>query len=156
MLRVLAPLILLVAFVIYVVLANGEVESIDDYPLWIIDSAGNHTEQTSGIYYLGKFDDEKIFLTCDDIGKINKLIINETITPPTIKILEIRLSNEVMEVFTGFHKKDFEDISFDNEKNVFYENKLYLHFSIYTFEYQIFSESLMILRYKLVSFSFFL
>ena len=129
MLRVLAPLILLVAFVIYVVLADGDVESIDDYPLWIIDSAGNHTEQTSGIYYLGKLGDETIFLTCDDIGKINKLIINESITPPSIKIVEIRLSNNVLKVFTSFRKKDFEDISFDKEKN-----KVYLSVEGYAFD----------------------
>jgi len=129
MLRVFAPLILIVVFVIYVVLADGEVKSMDDYPLWIIDSAGNHTEQTSGIYYLGKTGDETIFLTCDDIGKINKLIINESITPPSIKIVEIGLSNNVLKVFTSFRKKDFEDISFDKEKN-----KVYLSVEGYAFD----------------------
>ena len=129
MLRVLAPLILIVVFVIYVVLTDGDVKSIDDYPLWIIDSAGNHIEQTSGIYYLGKLGDETIFLTCDDIGKINKLIINESITPPSIKIVEIGLSNNVLEVFTSFRKKDFEDISFDKEKN-----KVYLSVEGYAFD----------------------
>lgn len=129
MLRVLAPLILLVAFVIYVVLADGDVESIDDYPLWIIDSAGNYIEQTSGIYYLGKLGDESIFLTCDDIGKINKLTINESITPPSIKIVEVGFSNEVQEVFTSFRKQDFEDISFDKK-----ENKVYLSVEGYAFD----------------------
>ncbi len=129
MLRVLAPLILIVVFVIYVVLADRDVESIDDYPLWIIDSAGNYTEQTSGIYYLGKLGDKTIFLTCDDIGKINKLIINETISPPSIKIVEIRFSNKVLEVFTSFRKKDFEDISFDKKKN-----KVYLSVEGYAFD----------------------
>jgi hypothetical protein len=98
-------------------MVNEKIEPIDDYPIWIIDSTGKHTEQTSGIYYLGKLDGKKVFLTCDDIGKLNKLLINENIIPPFIEIKEIGLSNEIRDVFSSFRKKDFEAISFDSKKN---------------------------------------
>ena len=120
MLRVLAPLIIIIAFILFTILVNGKVEPIDGYPLWIMDSSGNHTDQTSGIYYLGTQGAKKVFLTCDDVGKINKLVIDESKTPPEIKIIEISLSNQVEEVFSSFRKKDFEDITFDSKKNEIY------------------------------------
>jgi len=120
MLRVLAPLIIIIAFILLTILANEKVEPIDGYPLWIIDSSGNHTDQTSGIYYLGTHDAKKVFLTCDDIGKLNKLLIDESKTPPAIEITKINLSNQVEEMFSNFRKKDFEGITFDKKKNDIY------------------------------------
>ena len=129
MLRVLAPLIIIIAFILFTILANGKVEPTDSYPLWIIDSSGNHTDQTSGIYYLGTHDAKKVFLTCDDIGKLNKLIIDESKTPPSIVIKEISLSNQVKKIFSNFRKRDFEGIAFDKKRN-----KIYLSVEGYAYD----------------------
>ena len=129
MLRVLTPLIIIIAFILVTILANGKVEPVDYYPLWIIDSSGKHTEQTSGIYYLGTHNEKKVFLTCDDIGRLNKLVIDENKIPPTIKIINISFSNQVEDVFSNFRKKDFEGIAFDKMRN-----KIYLSVEGYAYD----------------------
>jgi len=129
MLRVLTPLIIIIAFILFTILVNGKVEPIDGYPLWIMDSSGNHTNQTSGIYYLGTQSAKKVFLTCDDVGKINKLIIDESKTPPAIEIIEISFSNQVKDMFSNFRKKDFEGIAFNKKRN-----KIYLSVEGYAYD----------------------
>lgn len=129
MLRVLTPLILIIAFIVFNILVNGKVEPVDNYPLWIIDSSGKHTEQTSGIYYLGTDNGKKVFLTCDDIGKLNKLIIDENKTPTEIDIINIYFSKQVEDVFSNFKKKDFEGVAFEKDRN-----KIYLSVEGYAYD----------------------
>jgi len=82
----------------------------DLYPRWLI---GNdyHTEQTSGITYIGSNkENEKFFLLVDDIGKIHRMkITNDTL----FSFSSICFSEEVLWYFYDFPKLDFEEITYD-------------------------------------------
>ena len=80
------------------------------FPRWL--SAGKyHTEQTSGIAFIGKDSlGGKNFLLADDIGKIHLMkITDDTIFTFT----DIKFSDNVINYFKDFPKEDFEEIVFD-------------------------------------------
>ena len=115
--RVFLPLIAIAVFVnLYFAHPDG-IQPIDNYPIWMKDSAGNHTNQTSGLFYVGSSDGKKIFIDADDIGKINRLTIDESINPPRLDIKEIAFSEEVQLLFSKFKKKDMEEIFYDETNN---------------------------------------
>lgn len=120
MLRVLTPLFLIFLFITYTEFLDGKAEPIDNYPYWLKDASGNHTDQTSGISYLGVKDTHKVFLTCDDVGKINKIHIREDIYPPGIRIQNIELSEQVKSFLASYKKWDFEEIYADKTSNRIY------------------------------------
>lgn len=117
-LRVFLPLIGIIIFVnVYFAHPDG-IQSIDNYPIWMVESNNvRHTNQTSGLSYIGIKDGKKIFLCVDDIGKINKLTIDESLNPPQMEIFEIPFSKEVNDLLYKFKKKDMEDISYDKKNN---------------------------------------
>lgn len=88
------------------------------YPRWLIGN-GYHTEQTSGITYIGSNkENEKFFLLADDIGKIHRMkITNDT----SFSFTSICFSEAVLWYFNDFPKLDFEEIAYDK-----YTGDLYL------------------------------
>ncbi len=83
------------------------------FPRWIMDDS-MHSDQTSGITFVGEKGDSKYFLLADDIGEINRL----TITSDTIfKLDNIIFSSDVIAFLDTFPKPDFEEISYDKKKN---------------------------------------
>lgn len=87
------------------------------FPRWVMDDS-MHSDQTSGITFIGEKGGSKYFLLADDIGCINRL----TITSDTIfKLNKIIFSSEVIAFLDTFPKPDFEEISYDKK-----ENKLFL------------------------------
>ncbi|RKY94767.1 MAG: hypothetical protein DRQ13_07865 [Ignavibacteriae bacterium] len=80
------------------------------YPRWLIGN-GYHTEQTSGITYIGSnMENEKFFLLADDVGKIHRMkITNDT----SFSFTSICFSEEVLWYFNDFPKLDFEEITYD-------------------------------------------
>lgn len=121
MLRVFTPLILIIIFVTYNIFLSDKVENLDGYPLWIQEPSGLQTDQTSGLCYLGKSGNKKVFLDCDDIGRINKISIDEGKKPPAIEISEVMFSQRVSDYFYNFPRKDYEEIFYDK-----YSGKIYL------------------------------
>jgi len=86
------------------------IEKADKFPLWLKDGE-SHTDQTSGIVYLGKTSDgSKTFLLADDIGKLNYLEIDKN---SAIRLTDINYSDEVNQFLKQFPKKDFEDLTYD-------------------------------------------
>lgn len=116
-LRVLFPLIVIIIFIKFYTGSQGEIESIDNYPIWMKDSSGKHTDQTSGLFYVGMSNNKKVFISCDDIGKMNRLIVDENVFPPAIEIIEIKFSDSVTSLFKKFKKTDMEEIYYDSLKN---------------------------------------
>lgn len=116
--RIFLPLIAIIVFVnIYFANPDG-IQSIDNYPIWMMESnTPRHTNQTSGLSYIGVKDGKKIFLGVDDIGKINRLTIDENLNPPQMEIFEIPFSKEVNDLLYKFKKKDMEDIFYDKKNN---------------------------------------
>ncbi len=118
--RVLLPLVVIIIFVNFYLINPDTIDSADNYPIWMKDSSGNQTEQTSGLFFVGENEGKKIFLSCDDIGKINRLSIDENTNPPDLIISDIHFSNEVNLLFQKFKKKDMEDIFYDKNNNKIY------------------------------------
>ncbi|HMS32897.1 MAG TPA: hypothetical protein PKC91_02315 [Ignavibacteria bacterium] len=116
-LRVFMPLIAIIVFVnLYFAHPDG-IQSVGNYPIWLNDTLGNHTDQTSGLCYIGVNGSIKTFLCADDIGKINRIVIDESRNPPQPVITEIAYSKEVRDLFYKFKKKDMEDIYLDKTNN---------------------------------------
>jgi hypothetical protein len=93
--RIILPLTVIIIFVnLYFAHPSG-IQPVDGYPVWMKDASGNQTNQTSGLFYAGEKDGEKIFVAADDIGKINRISINEKVNPPVLTITEIVYSDEV-------------------------------------------------------------
>lgn len=117
LIRVFLPLIAIIVFVnLYFAHPQG-LQPVGNYPIWLIDSNGIHTDQTSGLFFAGMNDGKKIFIAADDIGKIRRLSIDESINPPQVTISEIIYSDSVMTLFKKFKKVDMEEISFDSINN---------------------------------------
>jgi hypothetical protein len=92
-------------------------EKAKSYPRWLKTNeyAG---EQTSGIAFIGSYENKKTFLLADDIGKIDRLIIKDD---SLFIINPIHFSKEVIAFLDTFPKPDFEEIFFDK-----YTNNVYL------------------------------
>lgn len=116
-LRVFIPLIAIIVFVNLYFAHRDGIYPVGNYPIWMKDSSGKHTDQTSGLFFAGIRDGKKIFVAADDIGKIKKLEIDETHDPPVMTVYDINFSNELVTLFNKFKKVDMEDISFDSTNN---------------------------------------
>jgi len=95
----------------------AQISKDDLYPRWLI-SNGYHTEQTSGICYIGSNNEnEKFFLLADDIGKIHRMkVTNDT----SFSFTSICFSEEVLWYFYDFPKLDFEEITYDKYRGDVY------------------------------------
>jgi len=118
--KIFTPLILIILYVIYTAFFFGRLEPAEGYPLWLIDDNENHTDQTSGLTFIGIKDGKKNFVSCDDIGKIHRILVDESESSPDLKISEITLSERVKEYLKPFDKWDFEDIQTDPVNNELY------------------------------------
>ena len=103
----------LIAFVIYSCKQNSpelKIISAENFPRWLMNDK-YHTDQTSGITFLGKSKDGTLqFLLADDIGKIHRLFVEHD---TVFKFSEIKFSDELTSYFLDFPKMDFEEIFFD-------------------------------------------
>ena len=117
LLRVILPLIAIIVFINFYYDSTDSLKTIDNYPVWMKDSAGVQTDQTSGMCFIGIKNNRRIFLSADDIGKINRIILDESKNPPQIFIEPIHYSEEVKLLFSKFKKTDMEDIYFDSLNN---------------------------------------
>lgn len=120
LLRLILPLVAIIIFVDLYFANQKGIQPIDNYPIWMKDSLNNQTNQTSGIFYVGEKDGLKIFISCDDIGKINRLSVNEKMNPPQLTISEIVFSEEVHSLLKKFKKSDMEEIFYDKNNNKIY------------------------------------
>lgn len=88
-----------------------------NYPQWI-RLADKHSDQTSGISFVGAEGNSKTFLIVDDIGSIHRIsYINDKLSGFTT----YKFSEKVTKYLAKFPKKDFEEISFDS-----YTGEVYL------------------------------
>jgi hypothetical protein len=110
MLRVLTPLLIIISLVVYSTYLSKTVDPVPGYPIWMQDSTGHYTNQTSGICIVSDSNNIKNFVIADDMGIIRRVIVNENLTPPSIKIDSIHLSNNAYNFLENFRKKDFEEI----------------------------------------------
>jgi hypothetical protein len=83
-----------------------------NYPVWLKDNS-KHTDQTSGITFIGSKNNSKYFLVCDDIGKIHRIRLKEN----KLDIETIEFDKSVEKFLDRFKKKDFEEIVYDKFTN---------------------------------------
>lgn len=120
LIRIFGPLIAIIVFLnVYHESSEGML-SVGNYPIWMKDASGNRTDQTSGMTYAGSENGYKTFVACDDIGKINRIRVNENVNPPALEITEIKYSAEVQTLFDKFKKVDMEDIYYDSANSKIY------------------------------------
>ncbi len=115
--RVMLPLIAIIIFVNLYFIHSEVIKPAGNYPIWMKDSSGNRTDQTSGLFFTGMKDGKKMFISCDDIGKINRIAVDESKNPPEFEFTEIKFSAQVNTLFEKFKKRDMEDIYFDSLNN---------------------------------------
>lgn len=116
-LRVLLPLIAIFIFISLYYTRSDEIKPMEKYPVWMKDAKGVQTDQTSGMCFIGLKDNVKIFIAADDIGKINRISVDESKTQPELTIEPIIFSDEIKTLFSKFKKTDMEDIYFDSLNN---------------------------------------
>lgn len=116
--RIFLPLIAIIIFVNLYFIHSDIIKTADNYPIWMKDSSGNRTDQTSGLFFTGEKDGKKMFISCDDIGKINRISVDESKNPPQFEFTEIKFSEQVSTLFGKFKKRDMEDIYFDSLNNI--------------------------------------
>ncbi len=105
----------LLTFLITIVFNSSRLELNEGFPIWLKDGH-EHTDQTSGITFIGEKNGKKFFLICDDIGKIHRISLNGS----KLKIETIKFDKSVEKFLDNFEKKDFEEIVYDRKTgNVF-------------------------------------
>lgn len=119
-LRIIIPFIAIFVFVNFYYHESGLLKNTDNYPVWMKDASGKKTDQTSGLNFTGINDGKKIFISADDIGKINRIIVDESKNPPEVNIEEINFSDKLKELFSKFKKTDMEEIFYDSVNNKIY------------------------------------
>ncbi|MCR4418313.1 MAG: hypothetical protein WHV63_08040 [Ignavibacteria bacterium] len=87
----------------------------ENYPIWLKDNE-KHSDQTSGITFIGTKNNAKYFLICDDIGKIHRIKLKNN----KLDIETIKFSKSVENFLDKFEKKDFEEIVYDKFTNRVY------------------------------------
>jgi hypothetical protein len=112
-------------FIFIVVFSNAfidvqdklKLELMEGYPKWLKDEF-RHSDQTSGVTFIGKFDNKKLFIIVDDIGAIYYLYIDKN---ENYSLKKIEIKGEAIKKLQLFAKMDFEDVVYDK-----YDKKLYV------------------------------
>ncbi len=118
--RVFLPLVVIIVFVNLYFAHPPGMQSIGNYPIWMKDTAGHYTDQTSGMCYVGEKDGKKVFVAADDIGKMRRIYADESSNPPTLEITDIYYSALVDTLFHKFKKVDMEEVAYDKSNNKIY------------------------------------
>jgi hypothetical protein len=116
--KVLTPFILIVLYIIFTNLYESRLELAKGYPIWMKGSDNLYSSQTSGLFYIGKKENKKYFLSANDNGRIDKISVDESITPPKfdVQIIHFQVSTTAR-FFAELAKMDFEDIVYDEVTN---------------------------------------
>lgn len=85
------------------------------FPIWLKDGE-IYTDQTSGITFIEEKNGVKVFLICDDVGKIHRIKLKGN----QIKIETLNFSDIVEKFFSSFSKIDFEEIVYDHHSKQIY------------------------------------
>jgi len=121
LLRVMLPMFLIIAYVTLSYFYDSKIEPVPPYPIWMKSSNELYSQQTSGIFFLGQEGSKKMFLTCNDNGRIDRITIDDSFFPPKfdITVLNFQVSTTA-KFFTQYSKMDFEDIVYDKTSNLIY------------------------------------
>ncbi len=120
--RIAAPAFFILVLILYKNFTNSKILNVDNYPIWMIDKDGRHTNQSSGICYLGisKANGLKQFAVADDDGHIERIMIDEKQNPPALTIIPVVFSDTVQSFFKQFKKLDLEEISYNKKSERLY------------------------------------
>lgn len=114
LIKILTPLFFIIVYIIFTSLYNRSIELVRGFPIWMKSPSGLYSRQTSGLFFIGREGSKKIFLSANDNGRIDKIYIDDSFTPPQIdvKILHFNVASTA-KFFQDFPKLDFEDIVYD-------------------------------------------
>ncbi len=103
-----------VLFLLFIPLSNNLILQ-NGFPIWLKDG-DKQTDQTSGITYIGNKGDWRVFLICDDIGKIHRIFLKDK----KLRIETLKFNKRVEDYLSTFMKIDFEEIVYDKSSNQVY------------------------------------
>lgn len=116
--KVITPFILIVIYIVCTNIYDSHLELDNGYPIWMKASNQLYSLQTSGLFYIGKDGNKKNFLSVNDNGRIDRIMIDESYNPPKfdLQILHFEVASTA-KFFQPFAKMDFEDIVYDKVTN---------------------------------------
>lgn len=116
--KVLTPFIFIVLYIIFTNLYESHLELAKGYPIWMKSSDSLYSLQTSGLFYVGKKENKKYFLSANDNGRIDRISVDESFNPPKfdVQVLHFEVATTAR-FFQPFAKMDFEDIVYDRVTN---------------------------------------
>lgn len=118
LIKVLTPLFLIILYIIFTTFYNQDIELSGGYPIWMKSSDGLYSQQTSGLFFIGKEGNKKYFLSANDNGRIDRISVDESFTPPKFDVQTLRFEfASTAKFFQQFAKIDFEDIVYDRITN---------------------------------------
>ena len=93
-------------------------DTVRGYPIWMKDSTGFYSQQTSGLFFIGREGSKRFFLSANDNGRIDRISIDDSYITPRfdVQVLHFEVSSTAI-FFQSFAKMDFEDIVYDKLTN---------------------------------------
>lgn len=118
LLKVLTPLFMIIIYIVATNYYDKNLELAKGYPIWMKSESGQYSLQTSGLFYLGKVENKKLFLSANDNGRLDRISIDESFSPPKfdVQVLHFEFASTA-KFFERFAKMDFEDIVYDKVTN---------------------------------------
>jgi hypothetical protein len=118
LIKISTPLFLIIIYVIFTNYYDREIEPVHGYPIWMKSSSGQYSLQTSGLFFIGREGKKKLFLSANDNGRIDRISIDDSFSPPKFdtQVLHFQFSSTAY-FFQHFAKIDFEDIVYDRVTN---------------------------------------
>ncbi|MBX7046931.1 MAG: hypothetical protein K1X86_13960 [Ignavibacteria bacterium] len=99
-------------------MTDKKIEPAEGYPIWMKSPEGKFSLQTSGLFYLGRQGQKKFFLSANDNGRIDRISLDESFSPPKFdgQVLHFEVASTA-KFFAELAKMDFEDIVYDKVTN---------------------------------------
>lgn len=118
LIKVFTPLFLIILYIIFTTFYSGKIEPLPGYPIWMKAPSGLYSQQTSGLFFIGREGTKKYFLSANDNGRIDRISIDDSTAPPKfdVQILYFEPSSTA-KFFQPYAKLDFEDIVYDKLTN---------------------------------------
>lgn len=118
LIKVLTPLFLIIIYIIFTTFYDRGIEPFHGYPVWMKSSDSTYSKQTSGLFFIGREGNKKFFLSANDNGRIDRISIDDSFSPPKFDIQTLYFQfSSTARFFQNFPKIDFEDIVYDKATN---------------------------------------
>jgi len=118
LIKVLTPLFLIIIYITFSTLYDRKIEPVHGYPIWMKSESGLYSQQTSGLFFIGREGNKKFFLSANDNSRIDRISIDDSFSPPKFDLQTIHFDlPTTIKLYKILSKWDFEDIVYDRISN---------------------------------------